>query len=512
MPATVPPNELHRTSSSTSDSEVASVDSVPSLTSEEEKAMYNELLKEIPVGWCVAKLINKEDIMTFKMVTGNHVYAETFKAPIAEITGRAYHELHPCLLDNDAELLKQNYQVVLTGKTNYVGSADIEEDSIGQATLRIKQVALPNQCVLVVFEELSNPILLKKKRAEMRKQLEDVMDRFLDTMLGQAGNQESKDGAWESLILRNVLSFGDISESDVLVSEEGPNQKESVITAADIGTLIKNLSEAKEEFVDEFLITFRYFITPKSLLNKLILKYISDDGDDSNPIKERLMKVFRAWIKDHFYDFNNDLDLFNTLSNFVNDHCTILKPILSKQANAMQPISDDLASPQKHANKAHRILSMFKKKTKLTDMDATSIAHQLTLLSFTRFKAIKPFELHSQSWSKEEKSRSSPNVVALVEHFNRTANLFAYEILSQHTLKKRIDTLKQIISVGWAAYGYRDFETTFTVVLALSQFVVFRLTETWKVQLEFKLKCSATIGIALHGKTAVGKNCQILRL
>eukprot|EP01119_Soliformovum_irregulare_P015944 TRINITY_DN4565_c0_g2_i1.p1 TRINITY_DN4565_c0_g2~~TRINITY_DN4565_c0_g2_i1.p1 ORF type:complete len:499 (+),score=161.19 TRINITY_DN4565_c0_g2_i1:1935-3431(+) len=324
-----------------------------------------------------------------------------------------------------------------------------------------------------MVEEVQDPETTQKRRRAARDRMEDIMDKAIDMMLHPSTND--KEGTMESQMMRSLLAFGDINDVDILVQED----KESLITAADIGTLIHNLTEAKEDFVDQFLITFRYFISPGILLNKLILKYIACSKDNNGiKIRQQLTKVFRIWIRDHYYDFDVDPELQSIMSTFVEKHAVHLQKLWAKQSEIVVP--EGMEEIPKKISKSTRFLNIFKRKSQLENFDAVSTAHQLTLMVFNRFKMIKPLELHAQSWSKENKAVTSPNVVALVDHFNRIANLFTYEIVSQFNLKKRIQVVKHVISIGWAAYNYRDYETTFTVVLSLSQFIISRLSDTWK--------------------------------
>eukprot|EP01119_Soliformovum_irregulare_P015941 TRINITY_DN4565_c0_g1_i2.p1 TRINITY_DN4565_c0_g1~~TRINITY_DN4565_c0_g1_i2.p1 ORF type:complete len:650 (+),score=179.85 TRINITY_DN4565_c0_g1_i2:37-1986(+) len=454
---------------------ISDVDSGVSLSSEEEKIVFEQLLKEIPVVWCVVKLMDKNDMMSFVIKAANPAYEVSLKKPLDQVIGKPYTEIHPFLLANDSFLLKENYKTATTGKSYDMPEVTVEDDIVGKAVVRAKYISLPNLCVLIVVERLDDPETVKKRRQEARRKLEDIMDRSLDTMLNPPMEGQTKEDSMESQVLRNVLAFGDISDADILISDQ-----ESLITAADIGTLIQNLSQAKDDFIEQFLITYRYFITPKSLLNKLILKYVSSKGDErGRETRERLTKVFRAWIKDHYYDFDVDPELLTSLNNFVHEHALHLKKLLEKQNSLSFPVGMEFGMGMKNQRSNSRILNLFKRKSTLTCFDATLVAHQLTLLSFQRFKNIKPLELHSQSWSKEKKNLTSPNVVALVNHFNSISNLFACEILSQQNLKKRVEALKHVINIGWAAFGYRDYETTFNVVLSLGMLPICRLTETW---------------------------------
>jgi len=139
--------------------------------------------------------------------------------------------------------------------------------------------------------------------------------------------------------------------------------------------------------------------------------------------------------------------------------------------------SDEVSSPK---NKKSFFSKKPSVKGKLLDFTPTELAHQLTLISFESFKNIKPLELYTQSWSKQNSNMLSPNVIEMISHFNRISQWIACEVVSQTVLKKRALILKHFISVAWAVYNYRDYENTFAVVLGLSQLSISRLSETWK--------------------------------
>ena len=120
--------------------------------------------------------------------------------------------------------------------------------------------------------------------------------------------------------------------------------------------------------------------------------------------------------------------------------------------------------------------------------------------SITRFKMIKPLELFNQAWTKEDKKVTSPNVLWMINNFNRLSGWVTSEIVScTGSTKKRAQILKHFISIGYVSYIIIYFhlftlnfslhilteilKATFMVTLSLSQHVVARLSETWKVNL-----------------------------
>ena len=89
------------------------------------------------------------------------------------------------------------------------------------------------------------------------------------------------------------------------------------------------------EYMENFLITFRSFSTPKELLNHLLLKYqnpsISSlfnfkegkEGVSEDIVRRRVLDVLRLWIKSHsgdfFADSSESRDLLISLRHFI-DH------------------------------------------------------------------------------------------------------------------------------------------------------------------------------------------------
>ena len=65
---------------------------------------------------------------------------------------------------------------------------------------------------------------------------------------------------------------------------------------------------------------------------------------------------------------------------------------------------------------------------------------------------IKPIELYSQEWSKEDKKNTSPNVVTMINNFNKYSNWFLSEVVSSQNVKKRAKILKHIIDIGYVCF------------------------------------------------------------
>lgn len=56
---------------------------------------------------------------------------------------------------------------------------------------------------------------------------------------------------------------------------------------------------------------------------------------------------------------------------------------------------------------------------KLLDVHPEEIARQLTLIEHSLYRAIKPSECLKQRWTTAAKASVAPNVIALIERFNK---------------------------------------------------------------------------------------------
>lgn len=58
-------------------------------------------------------------------------------------------------------------------------------------------------------------------------------------------------------------------------------------------------------------------------------------------------------------------------------------------------------------------------------------------------------ELFSGAWTKPETQHRSPNVIKMIEIFNRVANQVAACIVSELDFKRRVKILSKFIQIGW---------------------------------------------------------------
>ncbi|KAI8829617.1 ras guanine nucleotide exchange factor domain-containing protein [Chytriomyces cf. hyalinus JEL632] len=123
---------------------------------------------------------------------------------------------------------------------------------------------------------------------------------------------------------------------------------------------------------------------------------------------------------------------------------------------------------------------------RLSELDPTSVAKQLTLLEHNHFRKIKIDEFFMQSWSKKKdggvgaNAASKSRLVTFINWFNRVAYGIATEVVKLTVLKERVVMLKRLIFVAEICVKWNNFNTAFEIVAGLNLGPVSRLAKTWK--------------------------------
>eukprot|EP01114_Cavostelium_apophysatum_P016140 TRINITY_DN4540_c0_g1_i1.p1 TRINITY_DN4540_c0_g1~~TRINITY_DN4540_c0_g1_i1.p1 ORF type:complete len:638 (-),score=136.35 TRINITY_DN4540_c0_g1_i1:6-1919(-) len=443
----------------------------------EDDSLYRSILEEIPVGFCIYTTDNVEDVNCWRLKTANPRAAKSLGPEYQKLFGMRIVDLFP-VSPEFQEMLKS---AAVNGTT--IHSGDYPH---GDYVWRTKLVGLPRNQILVVYEDLNEAKAKEQNSKAHKERMDALLERAVDAMIQQSGDINNSEDDWMTTAIHSLLTE-DINKDEVV---EEQDRKQVVISAADIGALIKNLSKTDvskdDTYVKQFLLSFRYFLTPTLLLKKLLLKYLTVGSVEEKGFTsdhKRVLDVIDLWVKYHFYDFENDIDLLKSLQTFVS--ATLMNAAVTQKIgnNLLRNIQKQMHQADSEAEQdtfqgvSEKEIA---RKVNPTDFTAAEVSNQMTYYVFNILKAVKPIELYSTSWNKEGGAVQSPNVHALIQHFNRVSTWVAASIVTCPNLKKRIAILKHFINIAWAAYGNRDYETTFMISLALSQQYIERLQQTWK--------------------------------
>lgn len=124
----------------------------------------------------------------------------------------------------------------------------------------------------------------------------------------------------------------------------------------------------------------------------------------------------------------------------------------------------------------------------ILEVDATTVAEQLTMIEFEAFQRITPFEVSHQRWSKN-KGEKSPNVMNLIDSFNKTTYWVATEVCNQSIPEQRMLVIQKMIEIAERCEQIHNYQTLMEILVGLSMGPVSRLTQTWEMLSKEKTQC-----------------------
>jgi len=113
------------------------------------------------------------------------------------------------------------------------------------------------------------------------------------------------------------------------------------------------------------------------------------------------------------------------------------------------------------------------------DVDGQVVAHQMCLFEFRLFSAISPKEILNQNWQKHKEK--SPNVLAYIDQFNKTARWVQYAIVKPYKLKERVECLIKFIELGHMLFELNNYNGLNEILCGVNSSPVRRLKKTWEV-------------------------------
>eukprot|EP01129_Flabellula_baltica_P014536 TRINITY_DN6981_c0_g1_i1.p1 TRINITY_DN6981_c0_g1~~TRINITY_DN6981_c0_g1_i1.p1 ORF type:complete len:1107 (-),score=304.83 TRINITY_DN6981_c0_g1_i1:11-3331(-) len=197
-----------------------------------------------------------------------------------------------------------------------------------------------------------------------------------------------------------------------------------------------------------FLCTFRAFSNSEELLNLLIQRYLMPEPKDKStstlesftnhvrvPIFLRVFNVLKIWISTHWYDFEANENVKQTLLDFING------PFMENSTNFARTMLDLIAKlespvPREISNPPEPIMpdaSLTPDTACILDFDITEIARQLCLITQRYFGDVQPNELILLA-AQDPENMDIPTIGMYEDFIYQLENWVDYELI--HTSSK----------------------------------------------------------------------------
>lgn len=219
-----------------------------------------------------------------------------------------------------------------------------------------------------------------------------------------------------------------------------------------------------------FLLTYHSFTTPRELLAKLSRRFHVPLPPHLAPselahfkttkldrIQIRVCSVLKNWIDEHWADFADDAalktDMHALIHHMLENSGSLLTTQLAKALQALvkrKERSSD-AVPTTPAGPTHaptKLLSGKPDTYDLMSVDEADLARQLTLMDFAKFRSIQPRECLNQNWSRAHKATLAPNILAMINQFNKVSQWVQITILKEKEVKIRSKAYEKFIKIA----------------------------------------------------------------
>lgn len=262
------------------------------------------------------------------------------------------------------------------------------------------------------------------------------------------------------------------------------------IQAATLNKLVERITDSavNNDYRNTFMETYRSFTSPETILRKLFERYnvpIHVNQQTKNVVKTRVTQLLKLWIKDYYFDWNEGM--LRSLEKFMDDHLQKEYPrfIESLQANCDRLRRGEV---QKmviiNSNSIEKPLVTLDQLLNTENLDfysvnAEEIARQITVIEHQIYRKIRSPELLNQAWNNKTLKHRSPNVLKLIERFNKISEWVTSEVVRPESLAKRVERYEYFIKLAQILMdNLHNFNTMLAVCSGLQNAAVNRLRHT----------------------------------
>ena len=292
----------------------------------------------------------------------------------------------------------------------------------------------------------------------------------------------------------------EVPQSEAIVDFSTPDRPDNVVFADDGsikgGTVAKILqkltsNDSNVSLLFDFLITYRSYTSPTHVLALLRRRFEQVvDNEDTKIVRIRVMNFMKQWIEKHAYDWVDDADLVTRFTGFI-DYWVTVDPSYQRTAASLNTLVKKATEPiEKEKKKAKTFNApppppefpseLDPAKLNIHQINTPELARQWTLLEWSLWEEIKPWEFLNCNWARKHKESLAPNILALTKNFNKAAGWVATTILNMDSLKERVKIVTKFIQLAEELRLLANFNGVMEILSGLGSAAVHRLKQTWE--------------------------------
>lgn len=316
-----------------------------------------------------------------------------------------------------------------------------------------------------------------RRAVQEKDEPEEVIIQDQSLEIDRKKELEKKEEEVEEEEEEGPLDLLDVKEYLILKKdgEEGPD-----IRGGPVDALIVHASKAnKNDFLyqEAFLTTYRTFISPDDLVNKLLKRY---NKFVSSPDVERQKAARNAFsllvrVVDDLAITDLSIVILETLTAF--EYTLLCRGELLLARALRRKIVEKLEArkryyaPKENFNIAS--LGVTTRQATLLDFKSHDIAEQMTLLDAELFLTMEIPEV--LLWAREQNEEKSPNLTTFTEHFNKMSYWARSQILEQGDSKDREKYVMKFIKIMKHLRKINNFNSYLALLSALDSAPIRRL-------------------------------------
>ncbi|XP_019643275.1 PREDICTED: rap guanine nucleotide exchange factor 1-like isoform X2 [Branchiostoma belcheri] len=293
---------------------------------------------------------------------------------------------------------------------------------------------------------------------------------------------EEKESKGDTATKPSTLDALDVSDKLVFKKEgeDGPD-----LRGGSMDVLIVHATGADKNdlmFYEAFLTTYRTFITPKSLIDKLLYRYNKFRHMSDNTRKRASRNAFFLLVRvvDELCIGELTEEIIQILMDLVfkllcDGELVLAKLLRNKMLNKCDQ-RKQLALNNNFSPLS--ALSVSVKRASLFDFKGEELAEQMTLLDAEAFQKIEIPEI--LAWAKEQSEELSPNLTTFTEHFNKMSYWCRSCILTQPKAQEREKLVNRFIKIMKHLRRFNNFNSYLAILSALDSAPIRRLE--WQKQ------------------------------